>query len=54
MFRLVTKSLQKQIDQSNQNQDKSDIDKLRMVFTNKITIEVGFNSQANKVNTEKG
>jgi hypothetical protein len=43
MFRMVMESLQKQIDQSKQNQDKSGIDKLRMVFINRIAIEIGFN-----------
>ncbi len=40
---MVMESLQKQIDQSKQNQDKSGIDKLRMVFINRIAIEIGFN-----------
>jgi hypothetical protein len=41
---MVTKSLQKQIDQSNQNQDKNGINKLKMVIINRIAIEVDFNS----------
>ncbi len=48
------RSLQKQIDQSNMSEDRSGINKIKMVFTNRITIEVGSNSHANKVNTEKG
>ncbi len=53
MSRMVTKSLHKQIDQSNQNPDRSGIHTLRMVLINKITTEVGSNSQTNKVNTLK-
>jgi hypothetical protein len=44
MFRVVMRSLQKQIDQSNMSEDRSGIN----------NIEVGSNSHANKVNTEKG
>ncbi len=44
MSRMVIRSLQKQIDQSNQNQDRSGIDTLRMVLIDKITKEVGYNS----------
>lgn len=46
-------NLNKQIIQSNQNQNKSDIDTLRKVLTNRITIKIGFDSQVNKVNIEK-
>jgi hypothetical protein len=41
---MVIRSLQKQIDESNQNQDKSGIDTLRTVFTNMLTRKVGYNS----------
>jgi hypothetical protein len=51
MSRMVTKSLHKQIDQSNQNQDGNNIHTLRMVLIDKITTKVGSNSQTNKVNT---
>ncbi len=51
--RMVTKSLHKQIDQSNQNQDRNGIHTLRMVLIDKITTKVGSNSQTNKVNTLK-
>lgn len=50
MFQVVIRSLQKQIDQSNQKQDRSNIDRILM---DRITGEVSSDSQANKVNTEE-
>ncbi len=53
MSRMVPRSLQRQIDQSNQNQDKSSIDTLKMKLIDRITKEVGFDSQVNKINIEE-
>lgn len=44
MSRMVIRSLEKQIDQSNKNQDRSGSDTLRTMLTNRITRKVGSNS----------
>jgi hypothetical protein len=50
MSRVITRSLQKQIDQS---ENKSDIDTLRTIIIDRIIREIGFDSHANIVNTKE-